>query len=71
MLKGENKYDTAENYSILFLIMGSVTLAAGILLNIVSTVGISAILSMFGTLITFIATVALVFVWLLKEMFGE
>jgi len=71
MLKGENKYETAENYSMLVLIIGSVMLALGILLNVVSTVGISAILCMFGALIAFIGTVSLIFVWLLKEFFGE
>jgi len=71
MLKGENKYETAENYSIAVLVMGAAVLAAGMLLNVLSTRGMSAILSMFGALISFVGTVALIFVWLLKEFFGE
>lgn len=71
MLKGENKYETAENYSIALLIFGSVILAAGIGLNAISTVGVPTILAMLGAMITFLATVALIITWFLKEVFGD
>ncbi len=68
MLKSKNKFERAEGYSIMILLGGSVLLAVGIGLTIFNTKGIPAILAMSGALITFLATVALVGVWLFKEM---
>ena len=68
MLKGESKYETAENCSMALIFLGAVLLAAGIGLNIITTVGIPTILAMLGAFITFVGTVALIFVWLFKEM---
>ena len=70
-LKGENKLETAENYCILFIFIGAITLSTGIALNIISTKGITTILAMLGALISFLFTVALIFVWLLKEFRRE
>jgi len=70
-LKGKNKYETAENYSILFIIVGAIILSSGIGLTILSPKGISTILAMLGSLIAFLSTVALIFVWLIKEIFGS
>jgi hypothetical protein len=69
-LKGKDKYETAENFSILFIIIGAIILSSGIGLTIINPKGISAILAMFGSLIAFLSTVALIFVWLIKEIFG-
>ncbi len=70
-LKGEDKFETLENYSIALIVFGAVVLSIGIGLTIITPKGIPAILAMFGSLVSFLATVALIFVWLLKEMSGE
>lgn len=66
-LKGKDRFDTLENYSILFIFVGAIILSAGIGLNILNPKGLSAILSMFGSLLAFVSTIALILVWLLKE----
>jgi len=67
MLKGKDKYETLENYSILFIFLGSIILSLGIGLTIISPIGISAILAMLGALISFLSTFMLILVWLIKE----
>lgn len=71
MLKGKNKYETLENYSILFIVIGVVILSIGIASSAISAKGLPAILAMLGALITFLSIVTLVFVWLLREFKGE
>lgn len=71
MLKGSNKYETAENYCIAFVALGAFILAAGIGLTALSTAGISAVLAMLGALIVFIFTVALILSWLAKEILSD
>ena len=71
LLKGKTRYEKAENYCIMILIVGAVMLTTGIGLTIISTKGIPAILAMLGSFISFSATVALIFVWLFKELQGE
>lgn len=66
-LKGKDKIETIENYSILVLFTGVSFLSLGIGFSIISTKGIPIILAMFGSVISFLATVALIFVWLVKE----
>jgi hypothetical protein len=66
-LKGKDRFETLENYSILFIFIGAIILSAGIGLNILNPKGLSAVLSMFGSLIAFVSTIALIIVWLLKE----
>lgn len=70
MLKGKDRYETWENYSILFIIIGVVMLAGGIGLTILTPKGIPVIITMLGSVISFLATVVLVFVWLAKEFRG-
>ena len=70
MLKSENKYERVQNYCILFLIAGSIILSVGIGLTVITPKGIPAILPMLGSLISFLSTVALVFVWIVQELFG-
>jgi len=53
------------------LVAGALMLSVGIGLTVISTKGIPAILAMLGSLISFLATVALIFVWLFKELQGE
>ncbi|MBI4009992.1 MAG: hypothetical protein HY361_02245 [Candidatus Aenigmarchaeota archaeon] len=67
-LKGKDKYETLENYSILLILLGGGMLSMGMgLTAIFSTKGITAILAMLGSLIAFLATTALIFIWLVKE----
>lgn len=66
-LKGKDKIETAENYSILFIFIGAIILSFGIGINVISTKGFSAILAMLGAVISFLSTVALVVVWVIKE----
>ncbi|MFN6991701.1 MAG: hypothetical protein ACK4MM_03145 [Fervidobacterium sp.] len=67
MLKSKNKFERAEGYAIIAMLGGAIILSLGIGLTIVSTKGISAVLAMSGALISFLATVALIGVWLVKE----
>jgi hypothetical protein len=69
-LKGKDRYETAENYSILFIVIGAIILSIGMGLTALNPKGIFMILTMLGSLISFLSTVALIFVWLLKEIFG-
>lgn len=66
-LKGKNKLETAENYFMLFIFIGAVILSFGIGVNIFTTKAFSAILAMLGALISFLATVSLIFIWLARE----
>ena len=66
-LKGKDRFETLENYSILFIFTGAIILSAGIGLDILNPKGLSAMLSMFGSLLAFISTIALILVWLLYD----
>ena len=70
-LKGSTKLETYENYAILVVVIGAAFLSLGIGLSAVSPAGIAAVLAMGGGVITFLATIALIFVWILKETKGE
>jgi hypothetical protein len=70
LIKG-NRYEKMEGYCIVILLFGALMLSAGIGLTTISTKGIPAIMAMLGSLISFLATVALIFVWLFKELQGE
>ncbi len=71
MLKSKNKFEKVEGYCILILIVGSLVMSSGIGLTIVSPKGIPAIMAMLGAFVAFLATVGLIFTWLLQEIFGE
>lgn len=70
-LKGKNKFETAENLSILFIGIGAAMLSLGIGLTVFGSKGIPAILAMLGSFVAFLSTVVLIFVWLAKEIFGS
>ena len=70
-LKGKDKYETAENYSILFIVIGAIILSSGMGLTALNPKGIYTILAMLGSFIAFLSTIALIFVWLAKEIFGS
>jgi hypothetical protein len=69
-LKGKDKYETAEKYSIATTLLGAVLLAAGIGLSTLSTTGIPTIMAMIGSLIAFLGTIALIVSWLWAEFAG-
>jgi len=69
-LRGKDKYETAENYSIAGIAVGVVLISIGFLLTTFYLKGIPVILLMIGSFLSFIFTVAIVFVWLLKELKG-
>jgi hypothetical protein len=69
-LRGGNKYETLENYSIGGVIFGALLMTIGIGLTALDTKGLSTIIAMMGTFFSFISSVTLVFTWLLKELFG-
>lgn len=70
-LKGKDRLDTIENWTILLIAFGALMLSVGIGLSAINTRGISAILAMSGSLLAFLSTVALIFAWLVKEFKGE
>ena len=70
-LKGKNRFETLENYSMVAVIFGALVFAGGVGLTVISPKGISAILSMLGALFAFCASITLVFVWLAKEIRGK
>ena len=71
MLKGKDKYETLENYLIGLIVLGAVLFGAGIGMSAISTKGFSTITSMIGIFASFIFTVALVFLWVAKDIFGN
>jgi hypothetical protein len=70
-LKGNDRYETLESYSILGVFIGAIVLSGGIALTVLSPQGISAILSMLGALVAFCSSVLLVLVWLIKDIFAK
>jgi hypothetical protein len=66
-LKGKDKYETWENYSILFIFLGAVLLSSGIGLSIFTQKGLPVILAMAGAFLSFISIIALILIWLIKS----
>ena len=65
-LKGKDRLETMENLSIFLIFVGAIVLAVGIGLTVV-TKTTAGIMSMMGAFISFIFTIVLIFVWLIKE----
>lgn len=70
-LKGKDKYETLENYSILFLVLGALTITSGIGLTVLTPKGFPVILAMLGSFLAFTSTIALIATWLARELFGD
>ena len=70
-LKGKDKLETAENYSILFIFVGAVIFSLCIGLNILSMKGFTVILAMLGALLSFVSTISLIVVWVMREFEKE
>lgn len=71
MLKGKGRYETLENYLIALIVLGAVVFGAGMGLSAINTQGFSTVTAMIGIFVSFIFTVALVFVWVAKDIFGQ
>ena len=69
-LKGNDRFETFENYSILFIALGALMITLGIGLTVVATKGFPVILTMIGSLLAFISTIALIATWLAREFLG-
>lgn len=70
-LKGKGKFETLENYSILFIVIGALMLSGGIGLTVISPKGISTVLMMLGSFISFIFTANMIYTWILKELLKD
>jgi hypothetical protein len=70
-LKGKDRFETLENYSLVGVIVGALIFAGGVGLSAISTHGVPAVISMMGAVVAFCASVVLVLVWLAKEIFGK
>jgi len=69
--KGKSGVEKAEDIAILVVLIGALMFSAGIGLNILNTKGFSTVLAMFGAFISFVGTIILISVWLLKEFFDN
>jgi len=69
--RGKDRFETAENYSIAGVVIGAVLFALGVGLAAFSPAGVPAMLAMLGAVVSFVSSVALVFSWLVKDLFGK
>jgi hypothetical protein len=67
MLKGSDKYETAENLSLLGVLIGALLLSAGIGLTVISSKGFPVVITMMGSLIAFLSTIILIFMWVIRD----
>lgn len=68
MLKGNNIWETVENYCILSIVVGAVLLSTGLGLSTFFEKGISAVLAIFGGFAVIAATAVMIFSWVIKEV---
>jgi len=71
MLKGKDKFESFENWSILITLLGALVLAAGIGLTSVQTTGLPTIIAMLGSFVVFIGTILLIVGWLWADISGK
>jgi len=71
MLKSKNNVERVEGYIILSLLASSLLLSAGIGLSAVSGKGLAAAMAMLGALLSFLSAVALIMVWVWKDVIKE
>ncbi len=70
-LKGENRLETIENYSISGVVFGALMFSVGIGSTVITPKGIPTIISMLGALVSFISTVLFIFTLLIKDSLGK
>jgi len=66
-INSKDKLERAEGITILSILVSGIVLSLGMLLSILNTKGIPAILAMIGGFSTFISTLALIFIWMIKD----
>jgi hypothetical protein len=66
-MKGKSRSDTLENFTILFIVIGTVILSFGIGLS-VFTETTSMVVSVLGAWVAFLSTVFLILIWVIKEL---
>jgi hypothetical protein len=69
--RGKDRFETAENYAISGVVVGAVLFSLGVGLAAFSPAGVPAMLAMLGAVVSFVSSVALVFSWLVKDLFGK
>ena len=69
-IKGKDRIETWENYSILLIVLGAAIMSIGLGLTILTPKGIPAILAMMGSALSFLSTVSLIIAWLVREVKG-
>lgn len=69
--KGKDRFETAENYSMAGVVVGAILFSLGVGLSAFSPAGAAAIIAMLGAVASFVSSVALVFSWLAKDLFGS
>ena len=69
-IKGKDRIETWENYSILLIVLGAAIMSIGLGLTILTPKGIPAILVMMGSTLSFLSTVSLIIAWLAREVKG-
>jgi hypothetical protein len=69
--RGRDRFETAENYAISGVVVGAIIFSLGIGLATFSPAGIPTIVAMLGAVVSFVSSVALVFSWLAKDLFGK
>ena len=70
MLKGKDKFETFEKWSIAVILLGALALAAGIGLTSIQTTGLPTIIAMLGSLVVFVGTILLIAGWLWADLAG-
>ena len=70
-LKGKDKIETVENIFILLLFLSGAILSFGIGSTIITPRGWPVVLAMVGSLVCFVFTLALLILWLIKDLKGE
>jgi hypothetical protein len=70
LLKARDRWERVEICLLLALLAGAAMLSIGIGLTILSPRGLPAILAMMGSLVGFLATTGLIFLWFFKELMG-
>jgi len=68
--RGKDRFETAENCSMAGVVAGAALFSLGVGLSAFSPAGVAAILAMLGAVVSFVSSVALVFSWLAKDLFG-
>jgi len=70
-IKGKNKSETLENLSLLGVILGAVVFSAGVGLTVVSTEGVSVVITMMGAMLSFISSMLVVGILFVREVLGK